>query len=89
MILDVLNNFDKKFKELTSKIDFTLDFTLSSNLLTICLPLSNFYSAVKINYYMPKDISFYVNKTVDNIKDFAKIKTEDDFKKFLQKLNND
>jgi hypothetical protein len=87
MILDVLNNFDKEYKNLTDKVDFTLDFTLSSNLLTICLPLNNFYSAVKLNYYMPFDISYYVNKTIDNIQDFAKIKTEDDFKKFLQKIN--
>lgn len=87
MLLDVLSNFDKSLKELKSKVDFSLDFTKSSNLLKLRLPLTNFFNAVHLGYYMPQDISYYVNKTVNNINDFAKIENENDFKKYLQKMN--
>lgn len=89
MLLDVLNNFDKSLKELKDKVDFTLDFTKSKNLLKLRFPLTSFFQAVCLNYYMPYGIEHYVNKTVKHLDEFSKIENEDDFKKYLQKMNKD
>ena len=89
MILDIYNSFDKLFKELREQIDFNLDFSLSNNVGMMRFYLTNFYSKIVLCYYAPKDVSFYVNKTIENIDDFKKIKTEKDFLKFLHKLNKD
>ena len=89
MILDIYNNFDKLFKELREQIDFNLDFSLSNNVGMVRFYLTNFYSKIVLCYYAPKDVSFYVNETIENIDDFKKIKTEKDFLKFLHKFNRD
>lgn len=88
MIFELLDNFDKYFTELKSKVDFNLNYTLSKNLLKIRMPLTEFYSKIKINYYMPHDIGFYVNKTLENLEEFKKINTEKDFKSFIKTINN-
>lgn len=87
MILDVYGCFDDWLKKTKSIIDIKKDYTLSSNLLELRWALSNFYNNVLLCYYVPNDVSFYINKTVDNIKDFVKVENEKDFLKFLQKLN--
>ena len=89
MILDIYNNFDKLFKELREQIDFNLDFSLSNNVGMMRFYLTSFYSKIMLCYYAPKDISFYVNETIENMDDFKKIETEKDFLKFLHKLNRD
>lgn len=89
MILDIYNSFNKLFKELKEQIDFNLDFSLSNNVGMARFYLTNFYSKIVLCYYAPKDVSFYVNETVENIDDFKKIETEKDFLKFLHKLNKD
>jgi hypothetical protein len=57
--------------------------------MTLRVALSDFYNNVLLCYYVPKDVCFYINKTIDNLADFMKIKNEKAFLKYLQKLNND
>lgn len=89
MILSIYNNFDNLLKELREQIDFSLDFSLSTVVGTARFYLTSFYSKIVLCYYAPKDVSFYVNETIENMDDFKKIKTEKDFLKFLHKLNKD
>lgn len=89
MILDIYNNFDNLFKELREQVDFNLDFSLSTIVGTARFYLTSFYSKIVLCYYAPKDVSFYVNETIENMDDFKKIETEKDFLKFLHKLNKD
>lgn len=89
MMLDVYGCFDKWLERTKGKIDLKKDYTLSDNLMTLRVALSDFYNNVLLCYYVPKDVCFYINKTIDNLADFMKIKNEKAFLKYLQKLNND
>ena len=87
MILDIYGNFDIWLKNIKDKIDLNKDYTLSDNLMSLRAALSDFYNNILLCYYVSNDVCFYINKTVDNLEDFMKIKNEKEFIKYLKILN--